>query len=93
MMPRVIVPDSPNGCDRVHPLSDGEARRFGKRRGLQVRRIADLQQREVVSLSTPTTVALYFVLVGERDLDLLRVVDDVVVGQDMSLLARMKPEP
>ena len=73
-------------ADRIYPLADGKAVRFSERRGLQVRRVVDLQQREVVSLVDADDRRLVLVFVGERDLNLLRVVDDVVIGQVVSLL-------
>ena len=73
-------------ANRVDPLTDGEVCRLGERCGLQIRRVANLQEGEIVSLVDADDSRLVPVFVRESDFDSLRIVDDVVVSQDVPLL-------
>ncbi len=58
----------------------------GEGRGLEVLCAGDLQQRNVMDWVDANPGGLELLLVPERDLDGLRVVDDVVVGEDVTLV-------
>ena len=80
-------------ADRIDALADGETRRFGQRRGLQVRRVVDLQQGEVVALVDADDGRLVLVLVGERDLNRWALSMTWLLVRMCPCLSRMKPEP
>ena len=85
MIPRVIVPESPNGiADSVNSLADGRPAGLRERGRIQVGRV-DLQHREIVAAVDADDGGLEIAFVGERHFNALRVVDDVIIGQDVAL--------
>ncbi len=77
-------------ADGVDLLADEEVRGVSERYWLKVCGAGDLEQSDVVDRVDADALCLVLLLVPEGHLDGLRVVDHVVVGEDMSLIINNK---